>query len=166
MKMKRRNQIKKKEIGLIFLLVVISLFISSIQTYAAAQENEFEGMDNINVQPSPDQHSQKQKQHTDPFTMAIIGISFGCMMIASSLHWNMTQRKELETQINTLDSFLESTCAVQCNIKGCHGDDQMMDAVEDIKKRRDEKIEGYQNHKDIAVRSISDIENEIMRIWG
>lgn len=158
--------LNKKYILLIiawFVLINISIF----PLLAGASTKEVENIDDaVTVQTSPDKQPEKQKQHTDPFTMAIIGLSFGCMMIASSLHWNMTQRKELTAQINSLDSFLASSCSVVCHIKGCLDDDPMMNAVEDIQERRDAQIEAYQKMNNNTARCISDIETKIMGIWG
>lgn len=162
--MKKRDQIKKKEIIMMIMFVVISIFLSSI--LAEATTNEVEDIDVVNVQAAPIKQQEKQKQHTDPFTIAIIGLSFGCMMIASTLHWNMTQRKELKAEINNRQSFLANTCAVECHIKGCLDADPMMNAADDIHKRRDAQIEEYQNNKNTAAKIIADIETKIMRIWG
>lgn len=155
---------RKNILVIIIWIALISIFIASLLAEASAKE--VEDINNITVQESPVQNLPKQKQHIDPFTIAIIGISLGCMLIASSVHWNMTQRRELEAQIQGLDSFLASSCAVECHINGCNDDDPMVSSVKDIQNGRDMKLKEYEEHKNIMVRSISDIEAEIMRIWG
>jgi len=134
---------------------------------ADASTKEPEEMDDAaTVQMLPANQSDKKKQHTDPFTMAIIGLSFGCMMVASSIHWNIYTRKEIESQILNLAFLLDSTCSVECHINGCTDNDPMMSEVEEIKKKRDENIKKYESDENNALRSISEIENEFMRIWG
>ncbi len=144
--------------------VLVCIFIFSLLAEASAKE--VEDINNVTVQESPVENPPKQKQHIDPFTIAIIGLSLGCMLIASSVHWNMTQRRELEAQIQGLDSFLASSCAVEFHINGCSDNDPMINSVKDIQEKRDNKLKEHEENKSVIVRSISDIEAEIMRIWG
>lgn len=146
-------------------LAVISFTALPLLVNASPKELE-EMNDAATVQMLPDKQPDKKKQHTDPFTMAIIGLSFGCMMVASSVHWNLHTRKEIESQISNLGFLLDSTCSVECHINGCTDTDPMMGAVEEIKKKRDESIKKYEFDKNDAQRSVAEIENEIMRIWG
>lgn len=152
----------------IFVMIVwitlISIFIATL--FAEASAKEVEDINNVTVQESPVQNSPKQKQHIDPFTIAIIGLSLGCMLIASSVHWNMTQRREIEAQISGLDSFLASNCAVAFHVNGCTDNDPMVSSVKDIQNSRDMKLKKYEENKNIMLRNISDIEAEIMRILG
>jgi hypothetical protein len=145
-------------------VALISILIVSLLAEASAKE--VESTADLSVQESPVQNPPKQKTHVDPFTIAIIGLSMGCMLVASSVHWNMTQRKELGAQIQGLDSFLTSSCAVECLINGCNDNDPMVSNIKDIKNGRDAKLKDYEEHKNVMVRSISEIEAEIMRIWG
>jgi hypothetical protein len=146
-------------------MLTVILLMSIMLNQARAKESEAED-NTVSVQEMPAQQPPKKKQHIDPFTIAIIGLSLGCMLIASSVHWNMTQRRELEAQIRGLDSFLASSCAVEFHINGCNDNDPMVSSVKDIQEKRDLKMKEYEEHKNVMVRSISDIEAEIMRIWG
>ena len=147
-------------------IALISIFIISLLGEASARETE--NTDDISVQESPVQQPPKQKQHIDPFNLAIVGISLGCMLFAASVGRNRMHRRELETQIQGLDSFLTSSCAVgfRINVNGCNDNDPMMNSVKDIQNGRDMKLKEYEEHKTVMVRSISDVEAEIMRILG
>ncbi|MEW6419932.1 MAG: hypothetical protein AB1480_17760 [Nitrospirota bacterium] len=155
---------RRKIVMMIGLIILIGIFVLLTLNYATA--NEIEDNPATSIHDTPVQQPLKQNQHIDPFTIAIIGLSLGCMMIASSVHWNMTKRRYLEAQIRDLDSFLASNCAVECHINGCNDNDPMMSSVKDIQNSRDAKLKEYEEHKNVMIRSISDIEAEIMRIWG
>lgn len=150
---------------LIAWIALISILLISLLAEASAKE--VEDTNNVSVEESsPVQSPQKQKHHVDPFTVAIIGLSLGCMLIASSVHWNMTQRNELGAQIKELDSFLSGSCSIECHINGCNDNDPMMNSVKDMQNGRDMKLREYETHKNMMVKNISDIETEIMRILG
>lgn len=155
---------KRKRYFMIVLFAVISIFFASPFTASAT---EVEGIDDVNVQDSsPVPQPQKQKQHVDPFTIAIIGLSLGCMLTVSSIHWNRTQKKELEEQINNIDSYLANASAIDCHISGCIGDDPMMNIVKDIQDSRNKNLADLEERKKMAMENISATEIEILRIWG
>lgn len=152
----------------IFLMIawvaLITIFIASL--FAEASAKEVESTTDLSVQESPVQNPPKQKQPIDPFNLAIVGISLGCMMFAASVGRSRLQIKQLETQIQKLVSFLAGSCAVGFHINGCNDNDPMINSVKDIQDGRDVKLKEYEEHKNVMKRSVSDIEAEIMRIWG
>jgi len=155
----------KKNMNMMVIGVVL-LSIITIPLLVEASTAEVDKIDEaVTIQPLPDKQPTKVT-HADPFTLAIIGLSLGCMMVASSIHWNNHSRNEIEEQISTLTFLLENTSAIDCRINGSPDDDPMMKAVEDIKKKRNENIKNYETCKNDALQSISEIENEIIRIWG
>jgi hypothetical protein len=156
----------RRNIILIVTWIFMILILAFLSTPYESMAREVEMKNDLSINESPVQHSPKQKQPIAPFTIAIIGLSLGCMLIASSVHWNMTQRREVEAKIQGLDSFLASSCAVECRINGCNDNDPMINSVKDIQEKRDNKMKEYEEQKSVLVRSISDIEAEIMRIWG
>ena len=157
--------LNKRNMIMMVVWVVLTSF-ATIPFLVEASTSEVDKMDEaVTIQPLPVKQPNKMN-HTDPFTMAIIGLSLGCMMFASSEHWNYHKRKEIELQISDLASLLESTFAIDCHIESGTENDPMMREVEEIEKKRDESIRKYEMDKNEAQRVISDIENEIMRIWG
>jgi len=152
----------------IFLMIawgaLISIFIASL--FAEASAKEVESNADLSVQESPVQPSPKQKRHIDPFNVAIVGISLGCMLFAASVGRNRMHRRQLEIQIQGLDSFLTNSCAVGFHITGCNDNDPMMNSVKDIQNGRDIKLKEYEEHKNVMARSVSEIEAEVMKLWG
>lgn len=155
---------RKNILVIIIWIALISIFIASL--FAEATAKEIEDTENLIVQESPVQQPPKAKHTVDSFTMAIIGISLGCMMIASSVHWHLSERRQLEAKMLYLDTFLKNTCAVDFHITGCKDTDPMMNNAQAIQNSRDMKIKEFEEHRNMMTRSVSDIEAEIMRILG
>lgn len=162
--MDRTESSRKDIIMMIAWVALINIFLASLLAEASAKE--VESTADLFVQESPVQNPPKQKQPIDPFNLAIVGISLGCMMFAASVGRSRMQIKQLETQIQKLDSFLAGSCAVEFHINGCNDNDPMINSVKDIQNGRDMKLKEYEEHKNIMKKSVSDMEAEIMRILG
>lgn len=145
-------------------IALISIFVAFLVADASARE--VESTADLSVQDAPVQMPPQQKNHVDPLSLAIVGVSLGCMMFAASVNRNRIHRRQLETQIQELDSFLANNCSVGFHINGCNDNDPMVNSVKDIQNGRDMKLKEYEEHKNITVRSISEIEAEVMTLWG
>jgi len=110
--------------------------------------------------------SEQPKQKTDPFTWAIIGMSLGCMCVASSVHWTLNQRKRIEADIQHLDNFLITSCAVDFHIAGSRDNDPMLHMIKELQENQSTQLQDHASQNDAMVKKISDIESEIMRILG
>jgi hypothetical protein len=147
-----------------FLLASTSVLVASLCTAAAAKEIEEENL--VSVKEPSTQPSQQPKQKIDPYTMAIIGMSLGCMCLASSVHWTLDHRKRIEGSIRQLDDFLANNCAVEFHIVGSKDNDPMLHMVKDIQENQCTQLREHADNKDAMVKRVSEIEAEIMRIWG
>jgi len=145
-------------------IALIVILIASF--FAEASAKEADDISNVTAQESPVQTPPKQKQPVDPVNLAFCGISIGCIMFGASVNRNRTQRKHLETQIQGLDSFLASTCAVEFHISTDNDNDPMISRVKGIQNGREVKLKEYEEHKHLMVRSFSEIETEVMKLWG
>jgi hypothetical protein len=158
--------INKRSMTLIVIWIIMILILVLLFIPYESLAREVEVTSDSSINESPIQQPEKQKQQMDPFNLSIVGISLGCMMFAASVNRTRTQRRQLEGSIQKYDSFLKNTSAVELYISGCVDNDPMMNSVKDIKEKRDIKINEYEEHKSVIAQSISEIEADIMGIWG
>ena len=155
---------KRNIIFIIIWTTLISISIGSLATVSCAKEVEL-GAD-VSIQEPALQTPDVEKNKIDPFNVAIITISLGCMMIVSSVHWHMSTRQDLEMKIKEFNGFLKSTCAVELNIGIAGDNDPMVNSAQTMQSIRNNKIAELENKKDSTNRLYSEIEVEIMRMVG
>jgi len=148
----------KSNVTLVMLATILIAFVS-------ASANEVEEVANLQVKETPVQNFSK-RQSIDTFTIAIIGLSLGCMLIASSTHWIITKRKELQANIQTLESSLSSIHAIELQVLNGNGYDFTIDKIKDLKNEMQFEIATTQNEWKQATQTINRVEMEIIRLWG
>lgn len=159
----RKKYSRNNRVIILFLTIAICFTMAHFQGASAKQ---IENDNSFTLQEPPAQPSTQPKQKTDPFIMAIIGLSLGCMGYVSSIHWSMSQRRRLETDIQKLDTFLTSNCSVSLQIAGSKDNEPMLQAVRQLQENKVMELQTLQNDKESLIRTISDIEAKIMGVWG
>ena len=164
----RKRRVMIPEMGASFLVfaAIVICFITILAFSPEASAKQVEINNNITLHEPPPQPSEQPKSKSDPFTLAIIGLSLGGMCLASSLHWTQHQRKHLETEIHRLDTFFSSNCAVDLHIAGLGDTETMLRMVKDLQDTKRAQLQESAHENDALIKQISNIEAEIMRIWG
>ncbi|MDO8721481.1 MAG: hypothetical protein Q7J31_04545 [Syntrophales bacterium] len=151
-------------ICIITLTLLIGITIASFGNVVCAKEVDL-GADAL-LQESPIQPHSQEKPVYDLFNIAIIGISLGCMLYVSSVHWHSTERRQIEVKIHEMDSFLTNTCAVDFFISSNNDADPMVNNAQAMQVTRDRKLKDLKDHKDTINNGASEIETEILRMLG
>lgn len=147
-------------------LILIGMFLSFFFLIALAQAEETDDPFTALGQDKPVQQPQNQSRRLDFFTLGFMGVSIGSMLFASAVHWTYTQRKELEDTIHQLDGFLAHHCAVSFQVSGCGEYDRMIDRMRELGTGRDRRIREYEGEKNSLLKTISEIEDELVKLWG
>jgi hypothetical protein len=154
----------RDRICIITVALLIGITIASFSNVAGAKEVDL-GAD-ASLQESPVQPHSQEKPVYDLFNIAIIGISLGCMLYVSSVHWHSTERRQIEARIHEMDSFLANTCAVDFFISSSNDADPMVNNAQAMQATRDRKLKDLKEHKDTINNGASEIEAEILRMLG
>lgn len=147
-----------------FMVILASIIVITLCTSASGKDGEDSTIGQ--VQETLPQATSQPKQRIDPFTIAIIGMSLGCMCVVSSVHWTLNQRKRIEADIQHLDNFLINSCAVDFHIIGSRDNDPMLHMIKGLQENQSTQLQEHASQNNAMVKKISDIESEIMRILG
>lgn len=143
--------------------ITLNVAVAYFQT-ADAKQTETDG--DISIQEPPVQPPQPTKQKIDPFTIAIIGMSLGCMCVTGAVHWNLSQKKKIEGNIQKLDSFILNNCSVNLMLAKSADNEPMFNTVQNLHDSYRLEMVKNQDGNNEMVNKISGIEAEIMRILG
>jgi len=153
-------------IRIFILLMAIFSCLAMVHVQDASAKKIENDNDVTIIEPTPARPSEQPKQKTDPFTIAIIGMSLGCMCVTGAVHWNLSQKKKIEGNIQKLDSFILNNCSVNLMLAKSADNEPMFNTVQNLQENYRLEMVKNQDGNNEMVNRISGIEAEIMRILG
>lgn len=154
----------KKAAIIVSLLQLAAVSLTHAPAFTATQDVEKSRATTASEMPAEQQPDPKTG--TDMFTIAIIGLSVGAMMITSSIHWNLSQRNHLASTIGKLDVFLSKTCSVDFAIESSKDHDPKIADFHQGQKRLEEGLRDIKEQRKVAFRSTIDVEVKLIKLWG
>lgn len=158
------NMMEKRKILIVIMVIAASIFLATIASAAAAKTPE--AMDSVLVQEAPIKEPAKNARSFDAFTMAFMGLSLGCMLIASAVHWTRSQRHSIENRIRDLAGFVDHNTSVTFHVAGGNSANPMVGITKEIAQNRDAALQSCDHGRTAMINTISSVETDIMRMWG
>ena len=157
---------KKQQTSASTVVIAIGFAIFLAVAIVTAHAKASEDIGNTLVQATSIKETTKNARSFDTFTMAFMGLSLGCMLIASAVHWNRTQRNAMERQIRDLAVFVNQNTSVTFHITGGSSANPMVNIAKEIAQNRGAALQACDDRKAAAINGLSDVEADIMRMWG
>lgn len=157
---------KQRQISSTIMVVAIALgiFFTIILQVATAKTHEDIG--NVLTQETTMKDSAKTGRSLDAFTMAFMGLSLGCMLIASAVHWTRSQRHFIENQIKRLSTFIEAKNSVTFHVVRESSANPIVGITKEIVENRNAALRECENRRKAIIDTISAAETDIIRMWG
>lgn len=156
----------KKQHLTVAMIMIVTIGVALVSALPVAAAKTPEDIDSVLAQETPMKEPAKNARSFDIFTMAFMGLSLGCMLMASAVHWNRTRRNAIENQIRHLAAFVDQNTSVTFHVGGGSSANPMVSIAKEIAQNRDAALQACDDRKAAAVNRLSDVEADIMRMFG